>query len=109
MQEGADTLAEEAAKVPRVSPEELKEKLAIKSVYIVDTRSVSYLLLECNYNCLIPINESYKIVKFQAPEYAARHIPGTVNIPLGAEGGVNLSVEDGNFCIWVSLKHIVNF
>ena len=39
----------------------------------------------------------------QAPDYAAKHIPGTVNIPLGAEGGVNLSVEDGNFSIWVRL------
>lgn len=39
---------------------------------------------------------------YQAPDYAAGHILGTVNIPLGAEGGVNLSVEDGNFAIWVS-------
>jgi len=40
---------------------------------------------------------------YQAPDYADGHIPRTVNIPLGAEGGVDLRVEDGNFAIWVSL------
>lgn len=45
----------------------------------------------------------YYIIICQAPAYAAKHIPGTVNIPLGAEGGVNLSVEDGNFSIWVGI------
>ena len=44
MQEGAAPLADEAALVPRVSPEEIKEKVAIKSVFIVDTRSVSYII-----------------------------------------------------------------
>ena len=42
LQEGAPSLADEAATVPRVSPEEIKEKIAIKFVFIVDTRSVSY-------------------------------------------------------------------
>ena len=44
MQEGAAPLADEAALVPRVSPEEIKEKVAIKSVFVVDTRSVSYII-----------------------------------------------------------------
>ena len=46
LQEGAAPLADETATVPRVSPEEIKGKIAIKSVFIVDSRGVS-----CNFKC----------------------------------------------------------
>ncbi|XP_065911105.1 uncharacterized protein [Dysidea avara] len=54
-------------------------------------------------------NEVAQIVKMSpeeikektVPDYAAAHVEGSINISLGTEGGATLSVEDGNFCIWV--------
>jgi len=43
LQEGAAPLADEASTVPRVSAEEIKEKIGVKSAFIVDTRSVCYI------------------------------------------------------------------
>ena len=54
LQEGAAPLADEASTVPRVSAKEIKEKIGIKSIFIVDTRSVcyNYKYLISNFNSL---------------------------------------------------------
>ena len=41
------------------------------------------------------------VYSLQAPDFAAGHIPGALNFPLGEAGGVIVGPEDGNFAIWV--------
>ena len=39
---------------------------------------------------------------FQADDFTAGYMPGTLNFSLGDAGGAIVGPEDGNFAIWVS-------
>ncbi|EGD75703.1 beta-lactamase domain-containing protein [Salpingoeca rosetta] len=71
---GADDLDREVENVTSLSISEFKAAMG-DDVVILDTRN--------------------------AGPFAAGHIKGALNIPLGLGGGVHLEYEDGNFAIWV--------